>query len=134
MALTREDFRDAISYLTDVGILSGLGALFIDADNQMVLDEGNNNADITPDATILSQALMDLAVKENDDAINQVRQVTAKSDMQAIPNYYKWTADEMESWIDTNVIDIASAKQVLIALARMNAALRNHLFPDLEES
>lgn len=64
MALTREQFRNAISYLTGTGSLSGVGALFIDINNQKVLDEGNANADITPDVATLDQALVDSAANQ----------------------------------------------------------------------
>lgn len=61
MALTKQQFIDGCSHLTSTGALSGIGALFIDGNNQTVLDEGDNNANITPDEATINQALLDLA-------------------------------------------------------------------------
>jgi hypothetical protein len=88
MTLTEGQFRDAISYLTGVGTLSSVGALFINADKQKVLDElyDENKVrisaiDITPDAATLDQALVDLAAKQSNDAIQETTDNTAFADL-----------------------------------------------------
>jgi hypothetical protein len=58
----------------------------------------------------------------------------AKSQFSSIPVYAKMTEQDAIDYITTNVTDLASAKVVLIALARMNIALRNRIFSDIEGS
>ena len=77
MARTSKEFRDAVSYLSATGNLPAIGAKFIDANNQIVLDEGDNNADITPDEAMLTQALADLATQITSDyARQELRQLS----------------------------------------------------------
>jgi hypothetical protein len=59
---------------------------------------------------------------------------SAKTDIEAIPNWATWTESETTTWIDNNVIDLASAKTAIRALAQMVIALRNKQWPDLEGS
>ena len=134
MALTKAQFRDAISHLTSTGTLSGLGALFIDINNLRVLDEGNANADITPNQSTLDQALIDLATQQSTEQQQETIKNNAKAQAAAIPSWSSWTEAETLDYIDTNVIDLASAKVVIRAMARMVIALRNEQWPDLEGS
>ncbi len=132
MALTKEQFRSAIGYLRQTDALSSIGVIFLDANNQRVLDEGDNNADITPNDTILNQALVDFAEQQvNEEAQENIRS-EARAQVQNIPNWATWTEVETLDHIDTNVTDLASAKVVIRAMARMLIALRNERWPDLE--
>lgn len=45
-----------------------------------------------------------------------------------IPEYFTWDAAEGNSWIDTNVTDLASAKLAIKKLWQMNVAMRDRLF------
>ena len=58
----------------------------------------------------------------------------AKTQFSSIPTYAKMTEQEAIDYITNNVNDLASAKVVLIGLARMVIALRNKQYPDLEGS
>ena len=60
-------------------------------------------------------------------------QAGAKAEVQAIPNYATWTTSQANSYIETNVTDLASSKVVLKALANMVIAMRNELYPDLQD-
>lgn len=77
MPLTKDQFLDACSYLTQTGALSGV--LFIDGNNQVVLDEGNANADITPDEATLTQALSDLSTQQATETQNETNATLTKS-------------------------------------------------------
>jgi hypothetical protein len=50
----------------------------------------------------------------------------------AIPGWARWTEQQTVDYLTANVTDLASAKQVLIAMARMLIALRNAQWPHLE--
>lgn len=80
---TKQEFLDACAYLTSTGALVGTGALYINGDSQTVLDEGANNADITPDEATLTQALLDLANQLTDDQ-TQDNARTSIRDLQSI--------------------------------------------------
>jgi len=134
MPLTIEEFQNACSYLTGQGTLLGIGALFIDANNRMVLDEGNANIDITPDEATLTQALADLATAQDVETAQDIIKAGAKAQASAIPNWASWTEIQATDYVDNNVTDLASAKVVLRAMARMMIALRNERWPDLEGS
>jgi hypothetical protein len=47
----------------------------------------------------------------------------------AIPNWATWSAAEAEDYINTNVTDLAGAKVVLAALAKLVVALRDAQWP-----
>ena len=46
-------------------------------------------------------------------------------DFQGLPGWATWTAQEAEDWIEANVVDLASAKVALQAMARAIVFLRN---------
>lgn len=48
-----------------------------------------------------------------------------------IPGWAVWDEDEAVEWINSHVTDLASAKQVLTAMARMLVALRDAQWPGL---
>jgi hypothetical protein len=50
-----------------------------------------------------------------------------------IPGWTSWTEEQTTDWIDDNVVDLASAKTALRAMARMMIALRNKVFPNLQK-
>lgn len=56
----------------------------------------------------------------------------AKTNAENIPSYATWTGAQAETWIENNVDNLASAKTVLKALAKMVIALRNERWPDLQ--
>lgn len=70
-------------------------------------------------------------IDENGNVIKTPRD-TAKTNIENIPGWATWTGNEAVTWIDTNVIDLASAKVALEKMARMIVELRNALYPDLE--
>lgn len=49
----------------------------------------------------------------------------------SIPGWATWSEQRAIDYITANVTDLASAKRVLIAMARMLVALRNKSWPDL---
>jgi hypothetical protein len=61
-------------------------------------------------------------------------QTGAETAVLSIPNWAHWTEAETLSYIDTNVVDLASAKIVLRAMARLLIALRNETWPNLQET
>jgi hypothetical protein len=52
--------------------------------------------------------------------------IAAKTDMKALPGWSTWTGAQAESWINTNVTDLASAKTALKAMAKAIVYLRDH--------
>lgn len=141
MAHTREEFQNAISYLTSQNDIVFSNELFLDANARKLYDESHNEStgarissvDVTPDGPTLTQALIDLATEESNQQTIDAVQVGAKAEVQAIPNYATWTTSQANSWLETNVTDLASAKVALKALATMVIAMRNELYPDLQD-
>ncbi len=138
MALTKAQFRNAIAHLTSSGNLPVSGERFVDATNLRVYDETyidrirTAQIDITPDENTLNQALIDLAASQQVQADIDIVQSNAKTQAANIPNWATWTETETLAYIDTNVTDLASAKVVIRAMARMIIALRNQEWPELE--
>ncbi len=64
-----------------------------------------------------------------------VAAVAAAADTNAanIPGWAHWTEKQTVDYITANVTDLASARTVLIAMARMMVALRNKNWPRLQE-
>lgn len=56
---------------------------------------------------------------------------TAPERAQAIPGWALWDEAQAVDYIDTNVTDLASAKTVLVAMARLLVAQRDALWPGL---
>ena len=48
-----------------------------------------------------------------------------RANFAAMPGWATWTAAEASSWIETNVVDLASAKTALLAMAKAIIYLRN---------
>ena len=138
MALTSAQFRDAIAHLVKIGNLVVSGERFLDAPNLRVYDETyidkirTSRIDITPNDTILNQALVDSAANQQIQDDIKIVQSNSKSQVQNIPNWASWTELETLDYIDNNVTDLASAKVVIRAMARMLIALRNKEWPELE--
>jgi hypothetical protein len=98
MALTTQEFIDGCHYLTSVGALvpaNPNGALFIDGDAQIVLDESDSNANITPNEATILQALTDLATHQTENqqvaqaaqiAVQQGKDYLQKQYLSASPN------------------------------------------------
>ncbi len=55
----------------------------------------------------------------------------AKTDAASIPNWATWDETQALDHIDANVIDLASARVVLKAFARLLVALRDSQWPNL---
>ncbi len=51
--------------------------------------------------------------------------IIAKNDIENMPGWASWTAQEANDWIEVNVVDLASAKTVLKSIARMVVHLRD---------
>jgi hypothetical protein len=66
--------------------------------------------------------------------VERARQEEAGDHAADIPGWATWTEAEATAWIDANVIDLASAKAALTAMARLIVALRNKAWPGLESS
>ncbi len=66
--------------------------------------------------------------------VERARQEAATTQAGDIPGWATWTESEATAWIDANVIDLASAKTALTAMARLLVALRNKAWPGLENS
>lgn len=49
----------------------------------------------------------------------------SKDDFENLPGWAAWTAAEASAWIDANVVDLASAKGALKAMAKAIVYLRN---------
>jgi hypothetical protein len=71
------------------------GALFIDGDAQIVLDESDSNANITPNEATILQALTDLATQQTENqqvaeaaqiAVQQGKDYLQKQNLSASPN------------------------------------------------
>jgi hypothetical protein len=70
----------------------------------------------------------DQIIKDQDQyALEQEAKELARN----IPNWAKWNMAETVSYIENNVKDLASAKTVLVAMAKMIVALRNRVFSDI---
>lgn len=60
---------------------------------------------------------------------DQATQESNNTDFENLPGWSTWTATQAESWIDTNVTDLASAKTALKAMAKAIVYLRNYVMP-----
>ncbi len=78
---------------------------------------------------------VEAALLTEQQAADKAEATLAEADAQsaAIPGWATWTEAEVVAYIDTNVVDLASAKAVLRAMARMLVALRNKNWPNLQE-
>jgi len=82
---------------------------------------------------LTTEDLLDCIVDMEKFARINDRRDNAKVNAKAIPNWAGWDEDQATSYIDSNVTDLASAKTVLKAMARMIIALRDSKWPDLPE-
>lgn len=87
-------------------------------------------------ATAAAQAVLDAHDPDvlTDAQQAAAREARAETDAANIPGWARWTETEVLDYIDTNVTDLASAKVVLTAMARLLVALRNKQWPNLEGS
>ena len=92
--------------------------LLEDAPDDESKRDGTPGDNWIPDQDIIDARL----VKE---AIAQAT-LDAKVAMKNMPGWADWTAAEAESWINTNVTDLASAKTALKAMAKAIVYLRDH--------
>lgn len=88
-----------------------------------------------PEEAALDQAYAEWVAEQealaNLEAAHQQRQTSAKTSARNIPNWATWDEPTTVNWITTNVTDLASAKTVLLAMARLLVALRDAQWPDL---
>lgn len=61
----------------------------------------------------------------------EARQQASEDNAKNIPGWATWSEAEMLAKIDNDVVDLASTKKALKAMARMLIALRNKNFPNL---
>jgi len=61
------------------------------------------------------------------------RKSSSKTNAKAIPNWATWDEAQTVQYITDNVTSLATAKTVLIAMARLIVALRDETWPDLPE-
>ena len=57
--------------------------------------------------------------------VEQLPDERAADDFSDLPGWATWTADEAANWIETSVVDLASAKVALTAMARAIVLLRD---------
>jgi len=112
---------DGISHVPSLGIIVVHAAGELPAEQQEIISQ------------VIAQH--DPTIK-TEEQIADERKVAAKAGAEniaaAIPGWAHWTETEVLAYIDGNVTDLASAKVVLKALARMVVALRNAEWPHLE--
>ena len=74
------------------------------------------------------------ALTDDQLAAAKIEATLAEADTQsaAIPGWATWTEQQALDYITANVTDLASAKVVLLAMARMLVALRNKTWPGLQ--
>lgn len=99
---------------------------------------------LTDDATDVDLVEIDAFVEAHDPAAQSETQIAraraaqvkagAKTAARNIPNWATWDRERALSHIQDNVTDLASAKQLLLKMAEMLVAIRNELWPDLEEA
>lgn len=74
---TDNEFRLAVSHAIETGVITGVKPFFVDALNRIVLDEGNSNANVTPDTLTLEQALIGANAQiEADAVIDRLKNLT----------------------------------------------------------
>ncbi len=116
------ELAGALSALTFEGVADALAA------------RSEIGVDVVEDPTPAQLAQIQSAIDAHVAVDYEARQRQAEQDVAAIPGWATWTADEMVAWIDANVTNLSSAVTVLKAMARMHAAERNKLWPNLEGS
>lgn len=93
-----------------------------------------------PAESDVDEAALDALLDAHDPAalstgeIKARRREAAGQTARRIPGWATWTEQQVIDYINGNVTDLASAKTVLVAMARLLVALRNHEWPDLEGS
>ena len=108
------------------------------SDNVRV-DSASNGQSITVTFDASDESLVDAVEVAHDHSVLSVSEVLmsvkmgAKTHAENIPSYATWTGAQAETWIENNVNNLASAKIVLKALAKMVIALRNERWPDLQD-
>lgn len=142
------DFREAIRYLQsvnhfgDVILQLNVGDTLAECE---VLDD-DTLTDITPDVPTLEAGLDGANADISEQTARDTVLANAKAQAAAIPSWATWTEAEALAWHDTNitnalpVANLAAANAVLDklatenrALVRMVIALRNQLYPDLQD-
>jgi hypothetical protein len=61
----------------------------------------------------------------------QVRQEEAEKAAAAVENWSSWTAEKAAEYINANVTTVASARGVLVSMAKLVIALRDQTWPEL---
>jgi hypothetical protein len=129
----REFFETALGSVNTAQLLQELAGTGLTIGSVVdLLSEGRIAVDV-PDALDAGQRATAQAAIDAHVAVDYAeRQAQAEQDFSGLPDWAKWTADQMEAYIDANVTNLATAIVVLKAMARMHAAERNKLWPNLE--
>jgi len=93
-------------------------------------------AGVAPENEAAIQAVIDAHVPTDIYTVEDQHRQTKSNAGVAVGNIPGWTTwDEQQAldWIDTDVTDLDSAKQALSAMARMIVAMRNKLWPELQD-
>ena len=77
------------------------------------------------------------ATQKSQSELNAEISASAKTDVQAIPNWAGWTETQVLDWMTTNLSSELSGtpntETALRSMARLLVALRNQAWPDLQE-
>lgn len=89
---------------------------------QKVLTIFNDRVEVSYTVILLTQTELDILAAEATLALQKAKDLQAEADVkneQQVKNFVKMSIAEVNSYVDTNVTDLASAKVILKFLARM---------------
>jgi len=114
-------------------------AEIISVDNKCIINTDIETEEVAEGTLIITnydmsnkQAILEkLALHDADAALaewnaKQNRKANAEPAIRNIPGWATWTAQEAEDYIEADVTDLASAKKVMKAQAKMICYLRDH--------
>jgi|WetSurMetagenome_2_1015567.scaffolds.fasta_scaffold700030_1 hypothetical protein len=101
---------------------AGLPVVGVDANGKIDYSQPLDGAQMAVQMTVLA----------NHDPVDYIQQREAAAAVAAksIPSWATWTDQQAQDYINANVTTLAQAKVVLVALARMVVALRDHTWPE----
>lgn len=121
-----EDIRATIGTKV-VGVNSGPGFVTVYLETEPTEEETDlitSILDAHDPSVLTDEQILQQAVEETEN--------NAISIAESIPGWATWDLDTTLNYIDTNLTDLASAKVIISAMAKMMIALRNKTWPNLE--